>query len=81
MSVADAVQAESPLSETEPLSGTTVITEQVGPDSTKNGNVADLSEQSSTPSQKEATTKGLYLLSHCFHALTVYMLFGLFQYL
>ncbi|XP_071908792.1 polyprotein of EF-Ts, chloroplastic-like isoform X1 [Coffea arabica] len=57
VSVADAVQAESPLSETEPLSGTTVITEQVGPDSTKKGNVADLSEQSSTPSQKEATTK------------------------
>lgn len=61
-SEADAVQAENPLSESEISSGSTVITEDVGPDLEKNGNIVESSEQSGVPSQKEATTKGLYLL-------------------
>ncbi|KAL3535717.1 hypothetical protein ACH5RR_004178 [Cinchona calisaya] len=56
-SEADAVQAESPLSGSETSSGSSVITEAVGTDSPKSGNVADLSEQSVAPSQNEATTK------------------------
>ncbi|KAL3532475.1 hypothetical protein ACH5RR_005996 [Cinchona calisaya] len=56
-SVADAVQAKSPPSESGFSSGPTVITEEVGPDSAKNGNVADFSEQSGAPSQKDAITK------------------------
>lgn len=68
-SVADAMQAEDPLSEGE-ISSSTTITEEVGPDLANNRNVADINEQSGALSQKQATTKGLDLLCHYLHSYT-----------